>query len=282
MPNLYVIATPIGNLEDISARALRLLGEVAVIASEDTRTTRKLLTHFGIRTRLLSFQEHNAAARIPQLLQTLADHDVALVSEAGTPGVSDPGASLVAAATAQGAAVVPVPGPSAVTAAVSASGFSGDRFRFIGWPPRRAADRRRAFEALAAETDTLVALESPRRVLATLAAMLAAWGGRRVAVCRELTKLHEEVFHGTLQDALDHFTEPRGEFTLVVEGASPGKPADTAAATAEARRQLALHHAEGLTARDAVAAVVRQTGLPRRAVYALWLEFAGDAEDGET
>ena len=276
MPNLYVIATPIGNLEDISARALRLLGEVAVIASEDTRTTRKLLTHYGIRTRLLSFQEHNAAARIPQLLQTLADHDVALVSEAGTPGVSDPGASLVAAATAQGTTVVPVPGPSAVTAAVSASGFSGDRFRFIGWPPRRAADRRRAFEALAAETDTLVALESPRRILATLAAMLAAWGGRRVAVCRELTKLHEEVFHGTLQDALDHFTEPRGEFTLVVEGASPGKPANTEAATAEARRQLALLHAEGRSARDAVAAAVRATGLPRRAVYALWLEIAGD------
>ncbi|MCY4625652.1 MAG: 16S rRNA (cytidine(1402)-2'-O)-methyltransferase [Chloroflexi bacterium] len=282
MPNLYVIATPIGNLEDISARALRLLGEVAVIASEDTRTTRKLLTHFGIRTRLLSFQEHNAAARIPQLLQTLADHDVALVSEAGTPGVSDPGASLVAAATAQGATVIPVPGPSAVTAAVSASGFSGDRFRFIGWPPRRAADRRRAFEAHAAETDTLVALESPRRVLATLAAMLAAWGDRRVAVCRELTKLHEEVFHGTLQDALDHFTEPRGEFTLVIEGASPSKPADTAVATDDARRQLAMHRAEGLTARDAVAAVVRATGLPRRAVYALWLEFAGDTEDGET
>ena len=282
MPNLYVIATPIGNLEDISARALRLLGEVAVIASEDTRTTRKLLTHFGIRTRLLSFQEHNAAARIPQLLSTLAEHDVALVTEAGTPGVSDPGASLVAAATAQGATVIPVPGPSAVTAAVSVSGFPGDRFRFIGWPPRRAADRRRAFEALAAETDTLVALESPRRVLATLTAMQAAWGDRRVAVCRELTKLHEEVFHGTLQDAVDHFTEPRGEFTLVIEGAPSSKPIATAAATAEARRQLAMHHAEGLTARDAVAAVVRATGLPRRAVYAIWLEFAGDAEDGET
>ena len=276
MPNLYVIATPIGNLEDISARALRLLGEVAVIASEDTRTTRKLLTHFGIRTRLLSFQEHNAAARIPQLLSTLAEHDVALVTEAGTPGVSDPGASLVAAATAQGATVIPVPGPSAVTAAVSASGFSGDRFRFIGWPPRRAADRRRAFEALAAETDTLVTLESPRRVLATLTAMQAAWGDRRVAVCRELTKLYEEVFHGTLQDAVDHFTEPRGEFTLVIEGAPLSKPIDTDAATAEARRQLAMHHAEGLTARDAVAAVVRATGLPRRAVYALWLEFVGD------
>ena len=210
MPNLYVVATPIGNLEDISARALRVLGRGGdVIASEDTRTTRKLLTHFGIRTRMLSFQEHNAAARIPQLLQALSDHDVALVTEAGTPGVSDPGASLVAAAQSQGASVVPIPGPSAVTAAVSVSGFSGDRFRFIGWPPRRAVDRRRLFESLADGQDALVALESPRRVLATLASMLAAWGDRRVAVCRELTKLHEEVFYGTLQEAINYFALPR-------------------------------------------------------------------------
>ncbi len=280
MPSLYVIATPIGNLEDLSARALRVLGEVALIASEDTRTTRKLLTHFGIRTRLLSFQEHNAAARIPQLLHTLAERDVALVTEAGTPGVSDPGASLVAAASAAGVAVVPIPGPSAVTAAVSVSGFPGDRFRFIGWPPRRAADRRRAFETLAGEPDTLVALESPRRVLATLAAMLAAWGDRRVAVCRELTKLHQEVFHGTLQEALDRFTEPRGEFTLVVEGAQPPLPLDSPAVAQDARRQLARLQAEGRTARDAVAEVVRATGLPRRTVYAMWLELAAGREGG--
>ena len=277
MPNLYVVATPIGNLEDVSARALRVLAEVAVIASEDTRTTRKLFTHFGIRTRLLSFQEHNAAARIPQLLSTLADHDVALVTEAGTPGVSDPGASLVAAASAQGATVVAVPGPSAVTAAVSVSGFSGDRFRFIGWPPRRAVERRKLFAALAAEADTLVALESPRRVRTTLSDMLAAWGDRRVAVCRELTKLHEEIFHGTLGDALDHFTEPRGEFTIVVEGAAPRAPAAVAEdAQAEARRQLATLHAEGRSARDAVAAVVHSSGLPRRVVYTLWLELPGE------
>ena len=275
MPNLYVVATPIGNLEDVSARALRVLAEVDVIASEDTRTTRKLLTHFGIRTRLLSFQEHNAAARIPQLLSTLADHDVALVTEAGTPGVSDPGASLVAAASAQGATVVAVPGPSAVTAAVSVSGFSGDRFRFIGWPPRRAAERRKLFAALAAEHDTLVALESPRRVRTTLSDMLAAWGDRRVAVCRELTKLHEEIFHGTLGNALDHFTEPRGEFTIVVEGAAVGAAADTEETAASARAELAVLRDQGASARDAVAAVVRSSGLPRRRVYAMWLELAG-------
>ena len=276
MPNLYVVATPIGNLEDVSARALRVLAEVAVIASEDTRTTRKLFTHFGIRTRLLSFQEHNAAARIPQLLRALAEHDVALVTEAGTPGVSDPGASLVAAASAQGATVVAVPGPSAVTAAVSVSGFSGDRFRFIGWPPRRAADRRKLFASLASEPDTLVALESPRRVRTTLSDMLAAWDDRRVAVCRELTKLHEEVFHGTLEEALAHFVEPRGEFTIVVEGAAVGAAADTEETAANARAELAMLRDQGASARDAVAAVVRETGLPRRAVYALWLELAGE------
>ena len=199
------------------------------------------------------------------------------MTEAGTPGVSDPGASLVAAAQSQGATVVPIPGPSAVTAAVSVSGFSGDRFRFIGWPPRRAVDRRRLFESLADEQDALVALESPRRVLATLASMQAAWGDRRVAVCRELTKLHEEVFHGTLQEAIDYFALPRGEFTVVVEGAASGKPAVAEGATEEARTQLAQLHAEGRLAREAVAAVTRATKLPRRTVYALWLELAGDS-----
>lgn len=274
MPNLYVVATPIGNMEDISARALRVLAEVAVIAAEDTRTTRKLLTHYGIRARLLSFQEHNAAARTPQILQTLAKGDVALVAEAGSPGVSDPGRSLVAAAQARGVTIVPVPGPSAVTTAVSVSGFSGDRFRFIGWPPRRAAERRRLFEALAGETDTLVALESPRRVLATLAAMRAAWGDRRVAVCREMTKLHEEVFHGALQEAIERFSEPRGEFTIVVEGAVAQNPVVDEERWGDARAQLARLRAEGRSAREAVAAVAGATGLPRRGVYALWLDAA--------
>ena len=164
-----------------------------------------------------------------------------------------------------------------MTAAVSVSGFSGDRFRFIGWPPRRAADRRKLFESLAAERDTLVALESPRRIRTTLAGMLAAWGDRRTAVCRELTKLHEEVFHGTLQEALDHFVEPRGEFTIVVEGAAPGAPVATEDAVAAARAELAALRGQGASARDAVAAVVRSSGLPRRQVYALWLEGVDEA-----
>ena len=229
MPSLYVVGTPIGNMEDMSARALRVLGEVAVIATEDTRTTRKLLTHYAIHTRLLSFQEHNAAARIPQLLDILAEGDVALVTEAGTPGVSDPGASLVAAAGEQGIPVVSVPGPSSVTAAVSISGFPGERFNFIGFLPRRKGDRKRLFQSLNAESQTIVALESPHRVVASLADMLEVWGERRIAVCRELTKIHEEVFRGTLQAAVDYFQEPRGEFTLVIEGATSKPPADTLA-----------------------------------------------------
>jgi 16S rRNA (cytidine1402-2'-O)-methyltransferase len=272
MPSLYVVGTPIGNMEDMSARGLRVLRDVAVIATEDTRTTRKLLTHNDIHTRLLSFQEHNSAARIPQLLGILEEGDVALVTEAGTPGVSDPGASLVAAAGEQGIQVVSIPGPSSVTAAVSISGFPGERFNFIGFLPRRKGDRKRLFESLNAELQTIVALESPHRVIASLADMLEVWGERRIAVCRELTKVHEEVFRGTLQAALDYFQEPRGEFTMVIEGATSKPPADTEATRISAKEELLRLKSEGLGAKEAVAQVVKATGMPRKVVYALWLE----------
>ena len=272
MPSLYVVGTPIGNMEDMSARALRVLRDVAVIATEDTRTTRKLLTHYNIHARLLSFQEHNATARIPQLLDILADSDVALVTEAGTPGVSDPGASLVAAAGEQGIPVVSVPGPSSVTAAVSISGFPGERFNFIGFLPRRKGDRKRLFQSLIAEPQTIVALESPHRVVASLADMLEVWGKRRIAVCRELTKIHEEVFRGTLQAAVDYFQEPRGEFTLVIEGATSKPQANTEATRTSAKEELLRLKAQGLGAKEAVAVVVKSTEMPRKVVYALWLE----------
>ena len=272
MPSLYVVGTPIGNMEDMSARALRVLRDVAVIATEDTRTTRKLLTHYDIHTRLLSFQEHNTAARIPRLLDILADSDVALVTEAGTPGVSDPGASLVAAAGEQGIPVVSVPGPSSVTAAVSISGFPGERFNFIGFLPRRKGDRKRLFQSLIAEPQTIVALESPHRVVASLADMLEVWGERRIAVCRELTKIHEEVFRGTLQAAVDYFQEPRGEFTLVIEGATTKPPVDTEATRTSAKEELLRLKSQGLGAKEAVAVVVKSTEMPRKVVYALWLE----------
>ena len=273
MSSLYVVGTPIGNLEDISARALRVLQDVAVIATEDTRTTRKLLTHYNIHTRLLSFQEHNAAARIPTLLKVLEESDVALVTEAGTPGVSDPGAALVAAASQRGVPVVSIPGPSAVTAAVAVSGFSGERFLFLGFLPRRKGERKRLFESISGEQQTIVALESPHRVRASLADMLAVWDTRRIAVCRELTKLHEEVFRGTLQEALDYYTEPRGEFTLVVEGAASKLSVDSEETRAGARDELLRLRGQGSGAKEAVAAVVRSTGMPRKVVYALWLEL---------
>jgi 16S rRNA (cytidine1402-2'-O)-methyltransferase len=272
MPSLYVVGTPIGNMTDMSARALRVLGDVTVIATEDTRTTRKLLTYYDIHTRLLSFQEHNAAARIPQLLGILEEGDVALVTEAGTPGVSDPGASLVAAAGEQGIPVVSIPGPSSVTAAVSISGFPGERFNFIGFLPRRKGERKRLFESLNAEPQTIVALESPHRVVASLADMLEVWGERRIAVCRELTKVHEEVFRGTLQAAVNYFQEPRGEFTLVIEGATSKPSVDTEASRISAKEELLRLKGQGLGAKEAVARVVKATRMPRKVVYALWLE----------
>ncbi|MBM3945298.1 MAG: 16S rRNA (cytidine(1402)-2'-O)-methyltransferase, partial [SAR202 cluster bacterium] len=198
MHTLYIVATPIGNLEDISARALRILGEVALIAAEDTRVTSKLLARYNIRTRLTSYHEHNKRAKQPELLAALADHDVALVSDAGTPGIADAGADLVAAASEAGAAVVAIPGPSAVVTAIAVSGIAVEQYVFAGFLPRRSADRRRLLAGLARDPRAVVAFETPQRIAASLADALDALGDRRIAVCRELTKLHEEVFRGTV------------------------------------------------------------------------------------
>ncbi|HLA18725.1 MAG TPA: 16S rRNA (cytidine(1402)-2'-O)-methyltransferase [Dehalococcoidia bacterium] len=198
MPTLYVVATPIGNLEDVTLRALRVLREVSLIAAEDTRTTRKLLAAHGIRQRLVSYNDHNKAVRIPRLLHALREGDVALVSEGGTPVISDPGLDLVAAAVDAGFAVTPVPGPSAVTAALAVCGLASRQFTYLGFLPRRAGERRRLLAALRDDPRTLVAFESPHRLRASLTALRDALGDRRVAVCRELTKRFEEVFRGTL------------------------------------------------------------------------------------
>ena len=291
MPSLYVVATPIGNLEDVTLRALRVLREVSLIAAEDTRTTRKLLAHHavpagrqGIRQRLVSYNEHNKAARIPRLLAALRDGDVALVSEGGTPVISDPGLDLVAAALEAGFAVVPVPGPSAVTAALAVSGLPSRQFTYLGFLPRRAGERRRLFAAFRDDPRTIVAFESPHRLRASLAALHEVLGDRRVAVCRELTKAYEEVFHGTLSEALSHFAEPRGEFTLVIAGAGAGSISvhpepvegpplhDRGDITEQARRELARRRAAGQPAKTAVAEVAARYGLPRRTAYRLWLE----------
>jgi len=276
MPTLYVVATPIGNLEDVTLRALRVLREVSLIAAEDTRTTRKLLAHYDIRARLVSYNEHNKAARTPRLLAALRDGDVALVSEGGTPVISDPGHDLVTAALEAGFTVTPIPGPSAVTAALAVSGLSTRQFTYLGFLPRRAGERRRLFASLRDDSRTIVAFESPHRLTRSLSDMHAEWGERRIAVCRELTKLFEEVFRGSISEALEHFADnPRGEFTLVVEGSTGPAAPDIE----EVRRDLRQRRSDGEPAKRAVAQVAQRYGMPHRQVYRMWLEAVSDPAD---
>jgi 16S rRNA (cytidine1402-2'-O)-methyltransferase len=268
MGTLYLVATPIGNLEDMTLRALRILRETPLIAAEDTRSARQLLSHFEIKARLTSYNEHNARAKTPALLEALSSGDVAVVSDAGMPGISDPGHDLVVAAIDAGYAVVPIPGASAVVAAVAASGLPSRRFHYLGFLPRQSGPRRRALLEAAASGDTLVVYESPHRVLATLADAQTALGDRRVAVCRELTKLYEEIWRGNISAAIAYFQQPRGEFTLVIEGGpAPASDSDAAPDIAAIIEEL---RTSGATAKTAVAALARRTGLSRRAAYAAW------------
>ena len=268
LPTLYIVPTPIGNLEDITLRALRVLREVHLIAAEDTRVTRKLLARYQITTPVTSFHEHSRRSRLEELLDRLADSDVALVSDAGTPTINDPGQRLIAAAAASGFDVVPLPGASAVTTALSASGMETDGFLYIGFLPRQRSKRVALLSSLADEPRTLVAFETPHRLTSALTDVLNTLGDRRIAVCRELTKLHEETYRGTVSGAISHFTTPRGEFTLVIEGAqtspNPVPAADATHLLADAKRR-------GLTARDAIAQVTAATGMSRRDLYSHWL-----------
>lgn len=284
---LYLVATPIGNLEDISLRALRVLREAALIAAEDTRRTRKLLTHHRIPGRLVSLHEHNERARTPVLVRRLLDGDsIAVVSDAGTPGLSDPGAMLVRAAAEAGVPVVPVPGASAVLAALVASGLPAEPVTFFGFLPAGGADRRRALAAMRDLPHTLVLFEAPHRLHRALEDLLEALGDRRIAVARELTKVHEEVYRATLSDAVRHFSAhpPRGEFTLVIEGAGRDRGADaaSAAATAAAARETAREALvrasdDGCSAQESVRRGVEASGLRRNEVYRLWLALRREA-----
>jgi 16S rRNA (cytidine1402-2'-O)-methyltransferase len=218
MPTLYVVATPIGNLEDISLRALRVLREVRLIAAEDTRKTRRLLNAYNIETPLTSYHEHTTRAKLDHLLGHLEKDDLAVVSEAGMPGLSDPGYDLVVAAIDRGIAVVPVPGPSAVVTALVVSGLPTDRFTYVGFLPRRKGQRQRLLRSISDEPGTIVAFETPHRLDEALTDIEQILGDRRVSICRELTKVHEEIFRGRVSQAREHFAEPRGEFSLVIEG----------------------------------------------------------------
>jgi 16S rRNA (cytidine1402-2'-O)-methyltransferase len=218
MPVLYVIATPIGNLEDISLRALRLLQEVKLIAAEDTRATRHLLNAHNIKTPLTSYHEHSKRAKLDYLLNYLEKEDLALVSEAGMPGLSDPGYELIVAAIERGISVVPIPGASAVITALVVSGLPTDQFIYLGFLPRRKGQRQRLLSSIVDEPRTIVAFETPHRLREALSDIEEILGNRRLSVCRELTKVHEEIFRGRVSQAREHFVEPRGEFTLVIEG----------------------------------------------------------------
>jgi len=216
------VATPIGNLEDITHRALRILGEVRLVAAEDTRHTRKLLNHYSIACRLTSYHEHNKRSKLKVLLAELEQGDIALVSDAGTPGLNDPGYELVQAALEAGHAVSPIPGACAPIAALVASGLPTNSFLYLGYLPRKASQRLRFLQAILNVPYTLIFLETPHRLLATLDSLCDVLGNREIAIARELTKVHEEIYRGTIQDAREHFInqEPRGEFTLIVAGST--------------------------------------------------------------
>jgi 16S rRNA (cytidine1402-2'-O)-methyltransferase len=264
---LYVVATPLGNLEDVTLRALRVLREVKLVACEDTRRTAGLLKAHGISTPTTSYFEHNERWKGAQVLDVVRKGgDVALVSDAGTPAISDPGYRLVRDARAEGLPVVPVPGPSAAVAALSVSGLPSDRFLFVGFLPARSGARRAALEDLAGARETLVFHESPQRVLTALEDMAQILGDRPAFLCREATKLHEEYRRGSLAELRAHLAagkEVRGEIVLVVEGRTAPAPASTE--TPEAL--FARLTSEGRTRREAVKEVARALGLPAREVY---------------
>lgn len=271
MPKLFLVATPIGNLEDISLRALRVLAEVKLIAAEDTRKTRKLLSAYKIKTPLTSYHEHNKKSKLPYLLERLEQADIALVSEAGLPGISDPGYDLVLAAIDRNIQIIAIPGPSVIPVALAVSGLPADKFIYVGFLPRRKGERKRSLEAIAQEPWTLIAFESPHRLRESLKDILEVLGDRRVAVCRELTKVYEEVFRGTLSQAIAHFAQPKGEFTLVVAGYSARK---TEGEIDDAiLKELKRLRRQGLSAKEAVAKLAGASHLSKKALYRAWIDL---------
>ncbi len=275
---LYLVATPIGNLEDITLRALRVLKEADLVACEDTRRTRKLLTHYGLTKRLLSYHEHNEAERARELLAELrGGAQVALVSDAGTPLVSDPGERLVRLCIEEGIPIAPIPGASALVAAFAASGLPSGEFTFAGFVPARPAERRRALAALADRPGTLIFYEAPHRLLVSLGEMLATFGNRQAAVARELTKVHEEILRGRLSDLLEQLrarASVPGEITVLIGPAGPGEEKAFVVGTAApplAERVAQLIRDEGLDRKAALKQAARERGLTRRQAYREWL-----------
>ncbi|MDI3522137.1 MAG: rRNA (cytidine1402-2-O)-methyltransferase [Bacillota bacterium] len=272
---LYLVGTPIGNLEDISLRALRILKEADLILAEDTRRTRKLLSHYDIHTPLRSYHEHNERALAPEALARLeGGANLALVTDAGLPGISDPGAFLVQAAAARGIPVAAVPGPTAFALALVVSGLSTERFAFWGFPPRQGRERREFLAAALAEEKTAIFYEAPTRLARTLADLAELAPARRAAVVRELTKVHEEVCRGVLAELATTFAdrEVKGEICLVVAGRPAGEKEGTAARLeADPVRLVEDLLRQGWERKEALREAARRSGLSRRAVYSAWV-----------
>lgn len=282
---LYVVATPLGNLEDVTLRALRVLKEVTLIAAEDTRHSRKLLAHYHIATPLISYHDHVERQKAPRLVERLrAGDSVALISDAGTPGIADPGYRLIGAAIAAGVRVVPVPGPSVVVAALSVSGLPTDHFVFEGFVPTRAGARRAFYAALRTESRTTVCFEAGRRLVASLTDLVATVGARPIVVAREVTKVFEEVVRGTADVVLANLNPQsvKGEVTLLIGGASgPCVPAEAEEDVHSAIRRL---RGEGLSVKEIARALARTGRGSRREIYRMAQEEhvrAADADDEE-
>jgi 16S rRNA (cytidine1402-2'-O)-methyltransferase len=267
---LFVVATPIGNLEDITLRALRVLREVDLIAAEDTRRTAKLLAHHGISTPTLSFHEHNTRGRVPQLLARLqAGESIAVVSDAGTPGVSDPGVELVEACIGTGIQIDPVPGASAPLAAVVASGFPVTPLTMYGFAPSRSKDRKAWLEGLAAIPTTLTFFESPHRIMDTLGLAATILGDRPIVVARELTKVHQEFLRGTAATVLEHLSSPKGEITVVVGPMAEVVPPAICFSDDQIAAEFGdMTNTAASSRTQAVTSVAKKLGKSRREVYA--------------
>jgi len=278
---LYIVATPIGNLEDITLRALRILKEVDLIAAEDTRVTRKLLSRYDIHTPMVSYHSHSGPSRTKEIIDSLqSGHNVALVSDAGTPGISDPGYELIKSAIDVGVQVEAIPGPSAVITALVLSGLPTARFAFDGWVPRKQGDRQRFFQALASEERTTCVYVAPNRLLDALKSVRDEMGDRPIAVVREATKVFEEVFRGTPEQAIEHFQrrEIKGEIVLVISGVQRLEQKDVDQQESAAESLLIQLLKSGMSERDAIKECSRQSGLPKRQVYAIALRLKGRLE----
>ena len=271
MPTLYIVATPIGNLDDLTLRAIELLRSVSVVVAEDTRVTRKLLDRVESTARLISFHRRSGEKDIRTIVRLLDDGDVALVSDAGTPGVNDPGQAIVAAAIDRGHDVVPIPGPSSVMAALSVCGFYADQFASYGFLPANGSRRRRVLRQIAGQSMAGVMFETPHRLRDALEDIAEILGDRHLVVCREMTKMHEEIWRGTADEALLYFEKPRGEFVIVVAPLERSGVSSQAMSAEDAEREI-LNIAAELddeyeSRRDLVDAVAAEIGYPRRQVY---------------